>query len=143
MSGDDFKSKKLMAMNISQSLLTDVRYRFVRHGVTKYFSEIHKKIARLNALGAAKPDWELFSTILNHMDQHCIEYQRVVADIRKELISDESKVTLRSIERAFLDAETVNNIGTDNKGTPIARPVKLKPPPAASQHKHQRGQGGF
>ena len=55
MTGDDSKSKKLMAMTYS-STIEDVKYRFQRHGVAKYFASIHKAFAKLKTLGAAKQD---------------------------------------------------------------------------------------
>jgi hypothetical protein len=57
MMGDASNSKKLLAMNFSKTL-ADIRYKFERHGVSKYFSEIHKYLSKLRTLGAQKQDWE-------------------------------------------------------------------------------------
>ena len=70
MSGDEVRSKKLMAMS-STADITQVKYRFVRHGVKKYFTEIHKVLSKLESLGAKKQDWEIFGAIFVHMEQQC------------------------------------------------------------------------
>ena len=53
MTGDACKSKKLMAINMLKEV-SDVKYHFVRHGVTKYFANIHKTLAKLRRLGVQK-----------------------------------------------------------------------------------------
>ena len=129
MTGDAGRSKKLMAMNMSKQV-SDIKYRFVRHGVAKYFTEIAKTLSKLKSLGVQKQDWEVFSTIFHHMSEQCEEYRAVVSDLRDQLEKDEESVTLKSIERAFARKETVHRIGTDNKGTPLKEQIPMvKPPP--------------
>ena len=53
MSGDEVKSKKLLAMSLSADI-TKVQYKFIRHGVKRYFADIHETLARLKTLGATK-----------------------------------------------------------------------------------------
>ena len=74
--------------------LTDVFYRFQRHGVRKYFAKIHRVLSKLNTLGAKKQDWEVFSTIFEHMSGQCVEFQNAVSDIRDQLSKDEDVVTV-------------------------------------------------
>ena len=128
MTGDATKSKKLMAMTSSVKI-EDIKYRFVRHGISKYFSEIHRELAKLEQLGAKKQDWEVFSSIFEHMSSQCIEYRKVVTNIRDKLADNEDAVTLRTIERDFTTAETVHRIGTENRGTPLDTPVRINRPP--------------
>ena len=128
MSGDDAKSKKLMAMSLSNDI-SDIKYTFVRHGVKKYFTEIHSTLAKLKTLGASKKDWEIFGAIFEHMSKQCQEYHQVVISLRDKLSEDDDALTLKSIEKAFTRKETVHKIGIDNKGTPVAQPVALKPTP--------------
>ena len=114
--------------------ITDVKYRFQRHGIKKYFAQIHKAITKLKTLGAQKQDWEIFSTIFEHLSKQCMEFREVVKDIRTQMSKDESIVTLKYIEVAFQRKETVFKIGTQSKGTPIAEPIKIQPvPPSDSK----------
>ena len=128
MTGDAGKSKKLMAMNMSKQV-SDVKYRFIRHGVAKYFTEIAKTLSKLKSLGVEKQDWEIFSTIFHHMSEQCEEYRAVVSDLRDQLEKDEDSVTLKSIEKAFARKETVHKIGTSNKGTPLKQQIPMSEPP--------------
>ena len=128
MTGDAGKSKKLMAMNMSKKV-SDVKYKFVRHGVAKYFTEIAKTLNKLKSLGVEKQDWEVFSTIFHHMSMQCEEYRAVVSDLRDQLEKDEDSVTLKSIEKAFARKETVHRIGITSKGTPIKAQIPLSQPP--------------
>ena len=131
MTGDAGKSKKLMAMNMSEQV-SDVKYKFVRHGVAKYFTAITKTLAKLKSLGVAKQDWEVFSTIFHHMSEQCDEYRQVVSDLRDQLEKDEASVTLKSIEKAFSRKETVHRLGISNKGTPIKESVPMNQAPAVN-----------
>ena len=66
MTGDECNSKKLMAMSQSTKL-TDIFYKFERHGIKRYFAKIHEVTAKLKMLGAQKQDWEVFAIIFDHM----------------------------------------------------------------------------
>ena len=129
MNDDAIKSKKLMAMTYVKKI-SDVKYKLQRHGIAKYFAEIHKTLAKLRALGAQKQDWEIFSTIFEHMSEQCTEYRDVVKDIRDQLADNEDSVTLKSIQAAFTRKETVHGLGTRSRGTPIPGKVTMTPPPA-------------
>ena len=131
MTGDACKSKKLLAMTQSTKI-TDIKYRFQRHGIKKYFAQIHKAIAKLKTLGAQKQDWEVFSAIFDHLSKQCMEFREVVKDIRTQMSKDDSIVTLKYIEVAFQRKETVFKIGTQCKGTPIPEPTKMQPVPSPS-----------
>ena len=128
MTGDARKSKKLMAMTMSKTV-ADVSYRFVRHGVSKYFAEIVKTLSKLKSLGVARQDWEVFSTIFDHMSAQCEEFRQVVSDLRDQLEEDEDSVTLKSIEAAFQRKETVHQLGVNSKGTPIKKSTPMVQPP--------------
>ena len=129
MTGDAGKSKKLMAMNMSQKI-SDIKYSFVRHGVAKYFTKVHTALAKLRMLGVTKQDWEIFSDIFHHMSSQCEEFRQVVSDMRDQLEKDEASVTLKLIERAFTRKETVHKLGIESKGTPLKRAVTMTAPPA-------------
>ena len=129
MTGDAGKSKKLMAMNMSKKV-SHVKYKFVRHGVAKYFTEISKTLSKLKSLGVQKQDWEVFSTIFHHMSTQCEEYRAVVSDLRDQLEKDEDSVTLKFIEKAFARKETVHRIGVKSKGTPIKAQIPMNQPPS-------------
>ena len=141
MSGDDVKSKKLMAMSLSEDI-TQVKYRFVRHGVRKYFAGIHKALAKLKSLGASKQDWEVFGAIFVHMEKQCEEYRQVVVALRDRLATNDNALTIKSIEQAFTTKETVHRIGIDNRGTPLNKPISLTPAPtvSAASANHQRSE---
>ena len=131
MTGDAEKSKKLMAMNMFKEV-SDIKYQFVRHGVTKYFAEIHKTLAKLRTLGVAKQDWEIFSSIFHHMSSQCEEYRQVVSAMRDQLEDDEDSVTLKTIETAFKRKETVHKLGISSKGTPLSKSLPMTQPPTIS-----------
>ena len=118
MSGDEVKSKKLLAMSLSADI-TKVQYKFIRHGVKRYFADIHETLARLKTLGATKQDWEIFGAIFVHMEKQCEEYRQVVVSLRDKLSLNDNALTLKSIEAAFTRKEAVHKIGVDNKGTPL------------------------
>ena len=131
MNGDAIRSKKLMEMTYVGKI-TDVKYKFQRFGIRKYFADVHKTLAKLQSLGAQKQDWEVFVIIFDHLSQQCDEYRQVVSDLRDKIAEDTTvnKVTLKSIEVAFTRKETVHRIGTDNKGTPVAAAPAMNAPPA-------------
>ena len=124
MADDHVRSKKLMAINMASDI-HDVKYKFERHGVKKYFADIHKSIAKLNSLGAVKQDWEIFGLIFSHMEQQCEEYRQVVVALREKLSNNDNALSLKLIEATFQRKESVHRIGTDNKGTPINAPVAM------------------
>ena len=132
MTGDASKSKKLLAMDHSNKI-AEVQYRFERHGVAKYFSKIHAAISKLRMLGAQKQDWEIFSTVFDHMSKQCMEFKQAVAEMRLKMDKDEDSVTLKYIETVFQREETIFKIGTSNKGTPIVKPVNMSAPPNNEQ----------
>ena len=68
MNDDAIKSKKLMAMTHVKTI-HDIKYKFERFGVKKYFAKIHKTLAKLKSLGATKQDWEVFSAVFDHMSK--------------------------------------------------------------------------
>ena len=63
------------------------------------------------------------------MAAQCEEFRKTVQDLRDKLSKDEDSVTLKSVELAFSNTETVYRIGTDNKGTPVTEAIKMRPPP--------------
>ena len=129
MTGDACKSKKLLAMTQSTKI-SDVVYRFERHGIKKYFAQIHTVIAKLKTLGAQKQDWEVFAIVFDHMSRQCMEFRDAVKEIRDQLSKDEDIVTLKYIESIFQRKETVFKIGTSNKGTKVTEPTAMRPPPS-------------
>ena len=72
---------------------------------------------------------EIFGSIFEHMSKQCEEYHQVVISLRDKLSEDDDVLALKSNENAFTRKETVHKIGIDNKGTPVAKPVSLKPTP--------------
>ena len=129
MTGDVSKNKKLLAMSFTKKI-SDIHYKFERHGVSKYFSEVLKYLTKLDSLGAKMQDWQIFASIFEHMSSQCQEYATVVSQLRTSLSKDEASVTLKTIEIAFTNAETINRIGIDNKGTPVLEPIAMNQPPA-------------
>ena len=128
MADDQVRSKKLMAINLAEDI-TDVKYKFERHGIKKYFADIHKAISKLNSLGAVKQDWEIFGVIFSHMEQQCEEYRQVVVSLRDKLAEDDNALSLKLIETAFQRKESVHRIGIENKGTPINAPIAMTKAP--------------
>ena len=128
MTGDACKSKMLLAMTHSTKI-NDVKYRFERHGVAKYFAKIHAAISKLAMLGVKKPDWEIFSIICDHMSTQCMEFRQAVSDIRDQIGKDQASVTLKYMEKVFKRKESVFKIGTSTKGTPVGTPTSMNPPP--------------
>ena len=80
-------------------------------------------------LGAEKQDWEVFSTVFEHMSNQRMEFREAVADIWDQLGKDEDIVTLKYIQSVFQSKKTVFKIGTSNKGTSITDPVNMSLPP--------------
>ena len=104
MTGDACKSKKLLAMGHSNKI-AEVKYRFERHGVVKYFSKIHAEIAKLRTLGAQKQDWEIFSIVFEHMSQQCMEFRDAVADIRDKLSKQRRRECYLEVHRISIPTQ--------------------------------------
>ena len=110
MEGGNESQRTITAMQTPMTL-SDIYYRFQRHGIDKYFDKINTKIGKLNRIGRSMDKMSILSAIFRHLGSQCMEYKAEADDLLKKFVKDNTSVTLKSTQLAFANIETAHGLG--------------------------------